>query len=171
MDTCKRMWSENQIGEIAKENGGIRVTYYSPKYHGQDLLGTFKSMQYPEGYEQPIDDGESYNVPLPKLKTLYNQSLFGSGNIDLYKHHVVLALGNNRLYIDFTSSNDLYVESLLDLTQILGNTFQIACYGFIESGETRSYAQYADENGVYYGTGTNSLSWSDFTITDNVTTI
>ena len=171
MDTCKRMWSENQIGEIAKENGGIRVSYYSPKDYGQVLLGTYKSMQYPEGYGKPIDDVESYIVPLPKLKTLYNQSLFGTGNIDLYKHHVVLTLGNNRLYIDFVSSNDLYVESLLDLTQILGNTFQIACYGFIESGETRSYAQYADENGVYYGTGTNTLSWSDFTIIDNVTSI
>lgn len=171
MDTCKRMWSENQIGEIAKENGGIGVSYYEPKEYSYVGLGTFKSMQYPDGYQQPIDDGETYVVPLPELKTLYNQSLFGKGNIDLYKHHVALTLGNNKFYIDIISSNDLFVESLLDLKSLLGDTFQIACYGFIESGGTRSYAQYADENGVYYGTGTNSFSWSEFTIFDNVTTI
>lgn len=171
MDTCKRMWSENQIGEIAKENGGIRVTYYDPKYYSPSLLGTFKTMFYSENYQQPIDDGETYNVPLPKLKTFHNQSLFGTGNIDLYKHHVALTLGNNKLYIDIISSNDLFVESLIDLKSILGETFQVACYGFIESGGTRSYAQYADENAIYYGTGTNTLSWSDVTIFDNVTTI
>lgn len=27
MDTCKRMWSENQIGEIAKKNGGSSKLY------------------------------------------------------------------------------------------------------------------------------------------------
>ena len=171
MDTCKRMWSENQIGEIAKENGGIGVAYYSPKDYGYVELGTYKSMRYSEGYQQPLADGESYIVPLPALKKLFNQSLFGEGNIDLYKHHVTLSLGNNKLYIDFISSNDLFVESLIDLKSILGETFQIACYGFIESGGTRSYAQYADENEIYYGTGTNSLSWSEFTIFDNVTTI
>lgn len=171
MDTCKRMWSENQIGEIAKENAGIGVSYYVPEDYSFHLLGTYKSMQYPEGYQQPIDDGDVYIVPLPELKKLFNQSLFGSGNIDLYKHHVNLALGDNRLYIDIISTNDLYVEGLIDLKSLLGDTFQIACYGFIESGGTRSYAQYADENGVYYGTGTNSFSWSEFTISDTITTI
>ena len=169
MDTCKRMWSENQIGEIAKENGGIRVSYVDG--YNTTLLGTFKRMHYPDGYGQPTADDQSYNVPLPKLKKLFNQSLFGTGNIDLYKHHVSLTLGNNKLYIDIISSNDLFVESFFDLKQILGDTFQIACYGFIESGGTRSYAHYADENAIYYGTGTNTLSWSDVTILDDVTTI
>ena len=160
-----------QVAEL-KQNSitGIGVSYIEG-YNATEL-GTFKRMQYPKGYGQPIDDGNTYIVPLPELKKLFgNQSLFGEGNIDLYKHHVALTLGNNKFYIDFISSNDLFVESLLDLKQILGNTFQIACYGFIESGGTRSYAQYADENAIYYGTGTNSLSWSDFTITDTVTTI
>ena len=80
-------------------------------------------------------------------------------------------MGNRKFYIDFISSNDLYVDSLLDLKTILGDTFQIACYGFFDSGETRYYAQYADENAIYYANSTNSFSWSDFTITDTVKTI
>lgn len=174
MDTCKRMWSENQIGEIAKENSitGIEVAYFSEKDYGPVGLGTYKSMQYPEGYYQPLDDGETFIVPRPKLKNILgNQSLFGSGSIDLYKHHVTLSMENRRFYIDIISSNDLYIESLIDLKSILGDTFQIPCYGFFDSGETRYYAQYADENAIYYANSTNSFSWSDFTITDNITTI
>ena len=73
MDTCKRMWSENQIGEIAKKNGGISVSYHEG--YNSVLLGTFKAMEYPDGYGQPTDDESKYIVPLPKLKKLYNQSL------------------------------------------------------------------------------------------------
>ena len=80
-------------------------------------------------------------------------------------------MGSRKFYIDFVSSNNLNVNSLTNLQTILGNTFQIACYGFFDSAETRYYAEYADENEIYYANSTNSFSWSDFTITDTVTTI
>lgn len=104
--------------------GGIGVSYYSPKDYGPVGLGTFKSMQYPEGYQQPIDDGNTYIVPLPQVKTLFgNQSVLGTGNIDLYRHNVQIRRGTTGsekyIYTSLYSSNDTPIESLTDLKTML----------------------------------------------------
>lgn len=150
-----------------------------------EMFGTYKPTRYalvfPGGTGATIADnyfsayfptGNGTLTTETSFKTLFgNQSLVGEGNIDLYRHHLTLSMGSYKFYIDFVSSNNLNVNSLTNLQTILGNTFQIACYGFFDSAETRYYAQYADENEIYYANSTNSFSWSDFTITDTVTTI
>ena len=158
-------------------------TFCAARY--TEMFGTYKPTRYalvfPGGTGATIADnyfsayfptGNGTLTTETSFKTLFgNQSLVGEGNIDLYKHHLTLSMGSYKFYIDFVSSNNLNVNSLTNLQTILGNTFQIACYGFFDSAETRYYAQYADENGIYYANSTNSFSWSDFTITDTVTTI
>ena len=46
MDTCKRMWSENQIGEIAKKNGG------SSKLYRHKIMLSMKSNVYSSGGDE-----------------------------------------------------------------------------------------------------------------------
>lgn len=69
------------------------------------------------------------------VKTLFgNQSIIGTGNIDLYRHELIFRGNNNTSTITLTyySSNKLPVDSAQDLTTItkaVNKTF-IACTGF-----------------------------------------
>lgn len=68
------------------------------------------------------------------VKTLFgNQSIYGSGNIDLYKHnlHIVgTTSGTTDMYCQIISSNNLNVDSLTDLQTILSNNEIVCAFGF-----------------------------------------
>lgn len=119
------------------------------------------------------------------LKTIFgNQSLVGTGNIDLYKHHINL-IGTNEtydfksgeIYIDVISSNNLNVDSLTDLKTLLGNTFKIQAYGSSLGvlPNNALHALYMDESNLtIFDEITNvakNASLSFITFTDTVTTI
>lgn len=62
------------------------------------------------------------------LKTLFgNQSIVGSGNIDLYRHNICFTSTDQdkmvKIRFIVPSSNNLKVKSLADLKTLLGNTF------------------------------------------------
>lgn len=113
------------------------------------------------------------------VKTLFgNQSIVGTGNIDLYKHHVKLVIDgllNNteytgNAYIDIISSNNLTVDSLTDLKTLLGDTFITQCYGFCNIEDVGQV--------IIFETSQNALQapsyqipWNIVTITDTVTTV
>ena len=77
------------------------------------------------------------------FKTLFgNQSITGSGNIDLYVHNIqidgYIGLTSNTITIRFTktSSNNLVCDSLTDIGTLLGNDINISATGYvIDSGE------------------------------------
>lgn len=131
-------------------------------------------------YKFPTN-GQSQNVLTNKnVKTLFgNQSIFGSGNIDLYRHSV-RAVENAEIpeygHCDFNiiSSKNLKIDSLTDLKTILGNTFRYPAFG---QGGGNSYLILGiTENGVLAysvsGTPTESVqSWSGWTFTDTITTV
>ena len=54
------------------------------------------------------------------VKTLFgNQSIVGSGNIDLFNHFITLTLSDNsKLYLNYYSSNKLVCDSIQDLTTV-----------------------------------------------------
>lgn len=67
------------------------------------------------------------------VKTLFgNQSIVGSGNIDLYQHHILCSTPNAgiKVLIKVISSKNLKVDSLTDLKTLLGNTFECPCTGY-----------------------------------------
>lgn len=67
-------------------------------------------------------------------KTLFGKySIWGSGNIDLYEHDLVLTKTNGVAYITIYSSNNTKIDSLTDLKLIAGNTFVKSCTGYIGS--------------------------------------
>ena len=113
-----------------------------------------------DGYHMYLNQEE---VPT-KFKTIFgNQSLSGTGNIDLYKHSIKGTSGASTFYLRLYSSNNLQVSSLTDLKTLLGATF--------EESATGSNGIIAITNDkVLFADGTDA-SISGYTITDTVTTI
>ena len=123
------------------------------------------------------------------IKTLFgNQSIVGTGNIDLYKHHVFINFtsgDSNNVFFDFVSSKNIVCDSLTDLKTVLGNTFTIQAYGtlalfqegittnyFIPLLLTETYLQaFYIENSGSLSLHTITLASNPFTLTDTVTTI
>lgn len=118
------------------------------------------------------------------FKTLFgNQSIVGTGNIDLYKHHITLTgtessdFVHTELWFNFYSSNNLTATSLTDLKTLLGETFREPVYGKIQQGTHSGMPNYISETQVMYmniiggALGNVSIPYSDLTITDTVTTI
>ena len=115
------------------------------------------------------------------LKTLFgNQSIVGSGNIDLYRHCVTFTPsdmgvgGGIRLVI--YSSNNLKVDSLTDLKTLLGNTFEYPATGaFKLNGPLAFYVTAVTETGYRYyvsdDTDSNISPYPAGTWNDDVKTI
>ena len=114
------------------------------------------------------------------VKTIFgNQSIYtadGTGNIDLYKHHLTVNGYGYDFYGDFYSSKSLQCDSLTDLKSILGNSFKLQMYGAASTGALGSgwyMAMYLDENALHLAgsNGTNSIQYDNLTIADEITTI
>lgn len=107
------------------------------------------------------------------FKTLFgNQSITGTGNIDLYKHHInLVGRPTGDFYIDVISSKNLVVGSLADLKTLLGDTFKISAYGDYNSLPVL----YMSESRLYYlengDINSIELSTPKLFYTDTVTTI
>lgn len=111
------------------------------------------------------------------VKTLFgDKSIYGTGNIDLYKHHLTVNGYGYDFYGDFYSSKSLQCDSLADLKTILGNSFKLQMYGAASTGALGSgwyMAMYLDENALHLAgsNGTNSIQYDNLTIADEITTI
>lgn len=135
---------------------------------------TVSKLFYGSTYNDPrIVPGNWLEVPLPKTKTLFgNQSITGTGNIDLYKHHInLVGRPTGDFYIDVISSKKLVVGSLADLKTLLGDTFKISAYGDYNSLPVL----YMSESTLYYlengSINSIELSTPKLFYTDTVTTI
>lgn len=112
-------------------------------------------------------------MPTPVTKTLFgNQSILGSGNIDLYRHHInLVGRPTGDFYIDVISSKNLVVGSLADLKTLLGDTFKISAYGDYDSLPVL----YMSESTLFYLKNGSieiiELSTPKLQYTDTVTTI
>lgn len=114
------------------------------------------------------------------VKTLFgNESIVGTGNIDLYQHHILCSTPNEgiKVLITVISSKNLKVDSLTDLKTLLGNTFECPCTGYaIAQGKSLVIC---NENGflsidvwVNVVDPTPDVTWSNIeSIVDTVTTI
>ena len=127
------------------------------------------------------DTTEYHNLISDKtVKTLFgDQSIYtadGTGNIDLYKHHLIVSGYECDFYGDFYSSKSLQCNSLDDLQSILGGSFKIQMYGAAPPevlGDGWFIVMYLDENELWLlgANGINSIPYDELFITDEVTTI
>lgn len=90
------------------------------------------------------------------VKTLFgNESIVGTGNIDLYRHCVTftpsdMSLGGGIRLVIY-SSNNLKVDSLTDLKTLLGNTFEYPATGAFKLGSPLAfYVTAVTETGYRY---------------------
>lgn len=125
--------------------------------------------------------------PIGNIKTLFgNQSIYGTGNIDLYKHNLMirdeLSTGLTSIYCQIISSNNLNIDSLTDLQTILTNSELVCAFGYarVWSDASRSVCGISKTN-VYVIEGSgliHTATWqllSDYsnglTFYDTVTTV
>ena len=115
------------------------------------------------------------------VKTLFgNQSIVGTGNIDLYRHYVTFTPSDmttgSGIRLVIYSSNNLKVDSLTDLKTLLGNTFEYPAAGAFKLGSPLAYyITSVTETGYRYyvsdDTDNNITPYPAGTWTDTVTTI
>lgn len=112
------------------------------------------------------------------FKTLFgNQSIVGTGNIDLYKHHVKISTNSGtysyEYYTDIISSQNFPIESLTDLKTYLGNEFTKDIYGEGTEDTDKTIGIYITQAAIKYlqAGSLHAHSISTATITDTVTAI
>ena len=172
-------------------NGQKFKTVLGESIIGEGSINTtvkFKSDGEYQPYFSMLIREDAYNVLLyngqlmigdPKLKTLFgNQSIVGTGNIDLYKHQVKLSIDGlvssveytGNAYIDIISSKNLTVDSLTDLKTLLGDIFITHCYGFCNIEGAGQVIFYEASQNALIAPGY-QIPWNIVTISDTVTTI
>ena len=128
------------------------------------------------------------NIKNQDFKTFFgNQLIQGTGNIDLYKHHIQIDFSqadSNGVYFDFYSSKNTVCESLTDLKTIVGDSFILPAYGtlaiyqdgintsyYIPTIITETYLSVFYQGDGGFTLQTIYLATNPFTLTDTVTTI
>ncbi len=125
--------------------------------------------------------------PIGNVKTLFgNQSIYGSGNIDLYKHNIMIrdesSTGLTSIYCQIISSSNININSLTNLQTILADSELVCAFGYarVWNDATRSVCGISKTN-VYAIEGSglvHTATWqllSDYsnglTFYDTVTTV
>ena len=147
-----------------KGGSGAYVSRILPEANGphQDI-----NYYLPEASQHDTSE-KQYLLSNKNVKTLFgNKSVFGIGNIDLYKHDIKVAFSaqdiSGAVHMSIYSSKNTVVDSLTDLKTLLGNTFIIGIFGEVtHSDETQTthatpyIPLYADQNGLYFS---NNGAW------------
>lgn len=98
------------IGEIADDNTVSLISFYGN-------LSTFVDINIDNEYELVITVSNEELISTDNVKTLFgNQSIIGTGNIDLFVHHLLI---NSNCYFTIYSSNNLEVDTPEKLTTLL----------------------------------------------------
>lgn len=123
-------------------------------------------------------DGEQGAIPLSGLttfKTLFgNQSITGTGNIDLYLHNIKFTKDHIRYAIQYPSSKNINVDSLTDLKTLITDNEPVPVMVIDYPGTIMGNAFLAAQNMsiiIWKQDGKYLESLSGFTITDTVTAI
>ena len=99
---------------------------------------TFKGYHASNNATEPTSHLLYGDGPEGNVKTLFGKSVYGTGNIDLYRHSIVLYKNNEGkpeyCSFNFYSSSNLKVESFTDLITLCGGKGRITANGW--SGAT-----------------------------------
>lgn len=91
------------------------------------VLNTKSGIATKEDIHTTMEDPTSF-------KTLFgNQNIVGNGNIDIYKHNIVISGENIKAFFTTYSSKNTKVNSLNDLKLICGDKFTESCTGYVDS--------------------------------------
>ena len=172
----------------------IESVIIDKNYIGLEKVGNFKSVSTETN--QSLTDIEKENARAnidaankkyvddavaglnPQFKTLFgSQSIVGTGNIDLYRHHVKISTNSGtysyEYYTDIISSQNFPIESLTDLKTYLGDTFVKDIYGEGTEDTDKTIGLYITQAAIKYlqAGSLHAHSISTATITDTITAI
>lgn len=116
--------------------------------------------------------GDQYILTSGNTKTLFgNKNIYGTGNIDLYRHQLTGSLlDNNVIYMQIISSRNTLIDSIQDLTSVTKATSGYVINGIVRVNGIMN-AAYIYYNGSTWNVSYNDTSSSIKTINDTVTTI
>lgn len=147
-----------------------------PRYNGTVIVPE-PTRPYHAANKKYVDEAVAGANP-QNFKTLFgSQSIVGTGNIDLYKHHVKLSTNSGtysyEYYTDIISSQNFPIESLTDLKTYLGDKFTKDIYGEGTEDTDTTIGIYITQAAIKYlqAGSLHAHSISTATITDTVTTI
>lgn len=160
-----------------------------------NLTGSSLAQRTPEGRLRAVAPLEQYDLvnfeyfnanalTANSVKTLFgNQSIVGSGNIDLYNHDIEitgLVDDSTPISIEFNrvSSENLVIDSINDLITLVGFEFRISVSGYYGDATSRSPVHMLSTTGgggdLRYHVWSEDYAVADITnltITDTVTTV
>lgn len=139
------------------------------------------------GITYVFDDTEYAILRQDTVKTLFgNQSIYGSGNVDLYNHTLVIygatpEISTIHVLIMFTSSSNTKIDSLTDLYAACSKFGEIPASGYVRKAG-KDYPVYSalcnSGDGIHYielsANDTSGVPWTAMeivNITDEVTTV
>lgn len=137
---------------------------------------------YYDKIEMFYDNSSKQFLHQGNVKTLFgNKSIYGSGNIDLYRHTVTVTVTGGTITFSEISSNNLEINSLTDLKTVFGNSFNFGARGSVRG----SLVDCVTADGYYsWYLGTQLGEWvrqsnpwaseqtgGPFTFTDDVKTV
>lgn len=154
---------------------------------GESAGHTYKLELAPTGIGYTYD-GAAYSIlRQDNVKTLFgNQSIYGSGNIDLYNHNLVItATATNvsalKALITFTSSSNTKIDSLTDLYTACSKFGEMPASGYVTKADKVCpiYSALCNSgDGIHFvessGTDVSGVAWTAMTgvtIADEVTTV
>lgn len=78
---------------------------------------------------------EDYVTPY-NVKSVFNQSIVGTGNINLFRHIITITTSSKDfILLEYISSNNLKVDSVQDLRTLCGNNFTLPVEGVHQVGQ------------------------------------
>ena len=160
------------------ENGGA---YISVNYNGSMVYTQIT----PSGIVFVNPGGTTYALTTGDVKTIFGQSIKGSGNIGLYRHNITIKInkqGAQKAWIStiLISSSNTQIGNITDFFNTFNELgYAYPCMGFApdNNGVNQSVinVEPRSSGGVSFANGGPSFRWSDtslnITVEDTVTTV
>lgn len=127
-----------------------------------------------------IEYTEEEMLSADNVKTLFgNQSIIGQGNIDLYRHELVIShqptdnMPNKyEVYLTYYSSNSLKIDSIQDLTTLIKPSSGKKLFGVVLSTVSGEPSQFSTEHiGIVYQSTIGGNVWQILNANDGVSDI
>lgn len=157
----KRLWAQNALNfkfqglflSDYPETHNIYFGYIDEVVNSEDE----KSMIIPFYYYTDVGRLNSYNLSYnlitdtltieiraqdeefltkDNVKSVFNQSIIGTGNITLYRHIITITTSSQDfILLEYVSSKNLKVDSVQDLRTLCGNNFTLPVEGIHQVGQ------------------------------------
>lgn len=150
------------IGAIFDDNSMQLINFYSNQ---ADII----DINIANDNELNITKETETFISEDNVKTLFgNQSIIGTGNIDLYRHQIYLTSNTTVVTIEILSSNKLKVDNAQDLTA-LTNAYAGMEFTGLDSNTNKTYV--VSYNGTIWRMYNGSAYLTPTNFNDRVTTI